>query len=131
MDELEQPPLSGPLVHVKGNSASQGVAAHWAVVHGGHFFTHDVTSQQLSHMCCDGQKVALAEQPPFEAPLRHMYWSSTAQRFFDSQIVCEQAPEQLKRGGQAASEQHEVQNLVLFHALALAAHPPLLSPVSQ
>ena len=82
-------------------------------------------------MCCVGQKVALAEHPPWAVPERHMYGSAMEHRFFASQVVDEHCPVQEKRVGHEASEQHLVQNLVLFHASGLAAHPPLLAPDSQ
>jgi hypothetical protein len=131
LDELEQPFLSGPLVQTNGNCAKHGLELHCDAVHGEHFLTHDVTSQQPLHMCWVGQKLAFAEHPPAAAPVRHSYGLATAQRFVDSQTACEHEPLQLKRAGQAEREQHEVQNLVLFHASALAAHPPWLGPDSQ
>ncbi len=126
-----QPFFKGPLVQAKGYWAPHGVAAHWLVVQGGHFVMHDDTSQQLPHMRCVGQKDALAAQPPLAVPDRHWYGSATLQRSLAWQTACEHDPVHAKRAGQAAREQHDVQNFVLFHAEAVLEQPPWLAPLSQ
>ncbi len=130
-DELLQPFLSGPLVQTYGTAESHGLLAHWAVVQAVHVNSHDVTSQQPSHMCWKGQKVALAEQPPVDAPLSHSYGASMGQRPLASHCACVHLWLQWKRALHVSMLQHAEQIFVLFHASAVLAQPPLLLPALQ
>jgi hypothetical protein len=131
VDELEQPFLSGPLVQIYGTADEQGLVRHWSAVHAVHLNSHDVTSQQLLHMCWKGQNDELVAQPPADAPDVHSYGASMGQRPLLWHWVWVQEPLQLKRGPHVAVLQHLVHSLVLFHASGTLPQPPLLLPAAQ
>lgn len=131
VDELEQPFLSGPLVQMNGTAAEQGLERHWSAVHAVHLNSHDVTSQQLLHMCWNGQNEELVAQPPTDAPDVHWYGASMGQRNLSWHWVLLHVLEQLKRAPHVAVLQHLVHSLVLFHASGTLLQPPLLGPAAQ